>query len=182
MYQRAWNPRNKSLTGSQPERVQELIARRLLVWRSIQQWVSSIPQRNGLILLGDFNSTLRPHPPNIGEGVTNHQQSPRQDSEELQCIVCGNGLVTQPIRGADREIRPSTFRRDHSFGAHLDYIITRLPCMPETLKARAHRTPHGTATCSGAMSHPNTTLSTHPIPCWQAHCLHCQDPVGCCTA
>ena len=63
VYQVAWNPNHTSLQGSATDRTQALLARRLQVWQTVHHWISGVPQRNQLLLLGDFNCTLMPQSP-----------------------------------------------------------------------------------------------------------------------
>ena len=134
VYQVAWNPQHSTLHGSTADRVQALLARRLHVWTAIQTWISGVPRRNGLLMLGDFNCTLAPNPPNIGQGVTDGS-SPHQDREEFQRIVCQNGLVA--LNSWSRTgSQSSTFIQPTGSGAQLDYAIARLPCHPRCLAAR----------------------------------------------
>ncbi|OLP96423.1 hypothetical protein AK812_SmicGene21348 [Symbiodinium microadriaticum] len=105
------------------------------VWRTIHHWISGVPQRNQLLLLGDFNCTLMPQPPHVGTGVTDTSTAPHQDADEFQRIVCQHGLTALNTwsRGGRAA---STFLRPAGVGAQLDYAITRLPCHPSNLQTK----------------------------------------------
>ena len=135
VYQVAWNPNHTSLQGSATDRTQALLARRMQVWRTIHHWISGVPQRNQLLLLGDFNCTLMPQPPHVGTGVTDTSTAPHQDADEFQRIVCQHGLTALNTwsRGGRAA---STFLRPAGVGAQLDYAITRLPCHPSNLQTK----------------------------------------------
>ena len=110
------------------------------IWRKLQAWVSSIPKRNQMVLLGDFNSSLQPQLPNIGLGV-GPAHLHKKDSQSLQSLICHAGLNvvnswSRPGQSA------STFWTHRGEGSQIDFIIVRNPCNISEMKAAPlHKSP-----------------------------------------
>ena len=170
VYQVAWNPHHTALQGSIMERTRALLDRRMQVWRAVHNWVLGIPRRNQLLLLGDFNCTLTPQSPHVGTGVTDNTSAPHQDGDEFQRLVCQNGLTA--LNTWSRAGRPaSTFLRPTGAGAQLDYALTRLPCDPLSLCAKArpdanivHPTGFRHVPVLGCITQPRVPRSTPQQP------------------
>ena len=102
--------------------------------------ISSIPKRNLMVLLGDFNSSLQPQLPNIGLGV-GPAHLHKKDSQSLQSLVCHAGLNvvnswSRPGQSA------STFWTHRGEGSQIDFIIVRNPCNISEIKAAPlHKSP-----------------------------------------
>ena len=90
-YQHAWNPQAQLPHASLEQRTQILLQKRAHIHSQISAWVRSVPKRNSLMLLGDFNSSLAPSSPHVGPGVLQHSQ-PRPDHHDFQQLIVSSGL------------------------------------------------------------------------------------------
>ena len=140
VYQHAWNPAKVEYQHQAQSPEQMLMHKRQGIWRQLQGWVSSIPKRNQMVLLGDFNASLQPQLPNIGLGVgPTHLH--KKDSQSLQSLVCHAGLNvvnswSRPGQSA------STFWTHRGEGSQIDFIIVRNPCNISEIKAAPlHKSP-----------------------------------------
>ena len=84
VYQFAWNPRKATLQG---DKIQALLRQRQRIWTGIDQWLRSVPQRNGCILAGDLNTPLVTETGVCGPGITPRESIPQQDQAELQTLL-----------------------------------------------------------------------------------------------
>ena len=136
VYQYAWTPNSKSRTGTVTQRVDQLLQQRAGIWSSIASWVAGVPKRNGLLLLGDLNTTLKPCPPHIGLGVATQTSCNHADQEVLQRLMISHNLVALNTWG--RKGWPAgTFLHHAQHTVQLDFLITKLPAQPFSLKACA---------------------------------------------
>jgi len=135
VYQHAWNPSQKDLTGSSAQKVQELVRRRASIWTQIRGWCSSVPKRNSLLILGDFNGSLRTMLPRVGSGVALHKDGEHPDQEAFQRLVSESGLVAVNTWGRYNN-KAGTFLPLHSQPVQIDFILIRLPCQPHKMCAR----------------------------------------------
>ena len=133
VYQHAWNPAKAEFQHQQQTPEQLLLGKRQVNWQRIQSWTSGVPKRNLLVILGDFNSTLEVHPPNVGHGV-GHAHAYKTDAQALQSLLITAGLTavntwSKPGQAA------STFWTHRGEGSQIDYIITRNPVNHASLKS-----------------------------------------------
>ena len=118
VYQHAWNLAKAEFQHQAQSPEQLLLQKRQGIWRKLQGWVSSIPKRNQMVFLGDFNSSLQPQLPNIGLGV-GPAHLHKKDSQSLQSLDCHAGLNvvnswSRPGHVLDPEGRGITNRLYHS--------------------------------------------------------------------
>ena len=76
VYQFAWNPHKQSLQGNKCE---ALMKQRRRVWKLTDQWLRSVPHRNGCMLAGDFNVPIATERPIAGDGTTSASGRSRMD-------------------------------------------------------------------------------------------------------
>ena len=76
LYQHAMSP------GSAEEKA-KLLAKRDEVWRKLDKAVHSIPLRSMILLGGDFNTSLKPQPPNVGYGIIQGNAAADLEQERL---------------------------------------------------------------------------------------------------
>ena len=138
VYQHSWNPHHKELQGTSDEKLEQLLRQRACVWDRLRSWTASIPARNKLVIVGDFNCTLTPSPPNVGPGTAGHRKTVHKDAHVFQNLVTSQGLVATNTWGT-RE-RAGTFLQPTHPSVQLDFLLTRLPCQPRELCAKAQ--PH----------------------------------------
>ena len=138
VYQHSWNPHHKELQGSSEEKLEQLLRQRACVWDRLRSWTASIPARNKLAIMGDFNCTLAPSPPNVGPGTAGHRKTVHKDARVFQNLVTSQGLVAANTWGT--RDRAGTFLQPTSPSIQLDFLLLRLPCRPQELCAKVQ--PH----------------------------------------
>ena len=105
------------------------LAHRLDVFRALDNCLSSLPTRNNLILLGDFNTSLPMHTPNVGStqfrgraGVLSEGPAQTDQARLLEILVqhglCALNTMTQAL--------PATFYGPKGLGSRIDFACTRL--------------------------------------------------------
>ena len=92
VYQHAWST-HASPTDLASSHTSKLLALRSRIWQKLQGWVRSVPARNTMLAMGDFNCTLQPSPPHVGQGVALHRTSSHADQPIFQSVVQNLGLV-----------------------------------------------------------------------------------------
>jgi len=91
VYQHAWSiSRSRQVAASSKEAI---LAKRAQLWAHLHSLVSRTPKRNQLLLVGDFNCSLKPEGSLIGRGVHVHSQHHATDAHMLQDLVRNFGLV-----------------------------------------------------------------------------------------
>ena len=91
VYQHAWNPAKAEYQHRPLSAEQLLINERQEVWQQIHGWIAGVPKRNLLVALGDFNASLSPQHPHIGQGV-GHVHVRKKDGHALQSLIQTAGL------------------------------------------------------------------------------------------
>ena len=131
-YQHAWNLAKAGFQNQSATPEQLLLDKRQAVWCKIRNWVSGIPKRNQLVILGDLNTTFNTQHPNIGPGV-GPPHGYKKDSHTLQALIHTAGL--NAINTWSKAGAPSaTFLTHTGDGSQIDSIIVRNPCGPSVLK------------------------------------------------
>ena len=123
LYQHPWDA---SLATSTNE------ARRAKVWRCLEALLSSLAMRNGLVLLGDFNSHLHHAPPFVGTGVLAPPVKDK-DHQRLVDILQKFDLCMLNTFGPTKQAY--TYARGRR-KTQIDYIATRR-CAADGLAKRA---------------------------------------------
>ena len=125
VYQFAWNPHKTTLQG---DKTQALLRQRQRIWTGIDQWLRSIPQRNGCILAGDLNTPLVTEPGVCGQGIMSRDSIAQQDQAELQTILrIHHCCALNTWRGAGTAARtylPPTPAMGQQ-GTQIDFIVAR---------------------------------------------------------
>ena len=144
VYQYAWSTQHRPGSGSLPSAPNpkdELLTKRHQIWTTVRAWANSVPQRNSMLIAGDFNAGLRPHLPNIGLGVQGHKAQGHPDQKEFQNLVQSAGLIALNTWGRGGQ-RAATFLMPKGHGVQIDFLLTRLPCSNVSRKATAwHNAP-----------------------------------------
>ena len=105
------------------------LAHRHEVFRALDDCLSSLPTRNNLLLLGDFNTCLSLHTPNVGstqfrcrDGVL--REGPAQaDQARLLEILVQHGLCALNTMN---QALPATFYGPKGLGSRIDFVCARL--------------------------------------------------------
>ena len=139
VYQHAWSTQHRpgpdSLLSA-PNPKEELLARRHQIWTTVRTWANSVPQRNSMLIAGDFNAGLHPHLPNIGLGVKGHKAQGHPDQKEFQNLVQSAGLIALNTWGRGGQ-RAATFLMPKGHSVQIDFLLTRLPCSNVSRQATA---------------------------------------------
>ena len=108
------------------------INKRQEVWQQIHGWIAGVPKRNLLVALGDFNASLAPQHPHIGQGV-GHVHVHKKDGHALQSLIQTAGLnaVNTWQKGGQQA---STFWTHKGEGSQIDYILVRNLCSLSQLR------------------------------------------------
>ena len=125
VYQTAWNPHKSTLKG---DKIAMLMKQRQRTWTGIDQWIRSVPQRNGCLLVGDFNTPLQTEGDICGPGVAQAGQHQQQDQAELQATLRVNhcsALNTWRGRGAAARTYIPPKASEEQQGTQVDFIIAR---------------------------------------------------------
>ena len=93
------------------------------VWVSLSRCLASLPQRNLLVVGGDFNCSPHPQSGRTGPGHCPPDQY-RADASELQDIVCVHDLCVLNTWCSTQDYNMHTFRMGDRL-AQIDYILTR---------------------------------------------------------
>ena len=126
VYQYAWNTQKK-FEDTQGRKIDALLKQRKTVWNHITQWMRRTPQRNGCILLGDFNTPLLSCGLHVGHGVMSLSKAIQTDQEIFQDIVQSTGccaLNTWSKAGkAAKTFLPA--QGNSESGTQIDFLIAR---------------------------------------------------------
>ena len=104
------------------------------MWAAVRAWANAVPQRNSLLVAGDFNASLRSSPPHVGPGVQSHSTQGHPDQREFQNLVASTGLIAVNTWGRSGP-KAATFLMPNGNGVQIDYMLTRLPCSSMSRKA-----------------------------------------------
>ena len=132
-YQHAWNLQSNPHNLSLEQRTQDLLRHRAGIRDVIGSWTRSIPKRNSLMILGDFNAALAEHKPNIGPGTQPHAQ-PHPDQADFQSLIVSAGLNALNTWGRSGN-KAGTFVMHTGTKVQIDFMFSRLPCEPRLLAA-----------------------------------------------
>ena len=163
VYQVAWNLQRKDDSGqpSQPcINVEDLLQKRASVWQAVRRWLASVPKRNALYVIGDFNCTLMPSTPNVGTGIAHHTALVHKDQTTFQRIVTDYGLTAFNTWGKAGK-SAQTFLRPPNHGVQIDFILGRLPGTPQA--RTAHAVPEAPVVHPTGMRHV-PVVATVPLP------------------
>ena len=130
VYQHAWSQAPPACTkpGTNGDTHKAaLLARRGQVWSSIRTWANAVPQRNSMLIAGDFNASLHHNPPHVGSGVQGHRAGGHPDQRDFQNLVISSGLIALNTWGRGGP-RAATYLMPQGQGVQIDYMLTRLPC------------------------------------------------------
>ena len=84
VYQHAWN-----VTKGK----EQLLDNRAKIWTSLQQTLNHIPQQYQMVLMGDFNTTLKFDPPHINSHDARASLNTHTDRDLLQQLVKAQDLI-----------------------------------------------------------------------------------------
>ena len=124
VYQFAWNPHKQSLQGNKCE---ALVKQRRRVWKLMDQWLRSVPHRNGCLLVGDFNVPVATERPIAGDGITSasgQQQDQTAFQEALRTHSCCV-LNTWTGRGQTARTYIPPQQDGQGLGTQIDFFIVR---------------------------------------------------------
>ena len=141
VYQHAWNPNKGCYADQAQDPITLLMQDRAAVLQHVSSWVAAVPQRNQLILAGDFNSYLTAHHPNVGYGLAPHRSSAQRDQKQFQAMVQRLGLLAA---NTWRRAGPqsATFRNHVDQAVQIDFVFVRIPCNVPRLKTQVlHNAP-----------------------------------------
>ena len=91
IYQYAWSI-TKSKEGKEASK-DLVLAKRAEVWAQLATLLNSLPKRNQIVLMGDFNCSLEPQDSLIGCGVQRHLAAHASDVHMLKALVEQHRLV-----------------------------------------------------------------------------------------
>ena len=91
LYQYAWSI-TKSKEGKEASK-DLVLAKRAEVWAQLATLLNSLPKRNQVVLMGDFNCSLEPQDSLIGCGVQRHLAAHASDVHMLKTLVEQHRLV-----------------------------------------------------------------------------------------
>ena len=128
------NPRDAT-PSARAGQLEQLLRNRASVWDALRGWTASVPARNKLIILGDFNCTLNPASPNVGPGIAGHRRKVHKDAHVFQHLIVSQGLVATNTWGLSA--RAGTFLQPSNPSIQLDFLLTRLPSHSRELNATA---------------------------------------------
>ena len=135
VYQHAWVSQAKLQNVAADSATQKLFQARHRIWDAVRFWARAVPQRNVLVMLGDFNCSLRTCLPHIGSGLAPHKHLQHPDQHEFQSLVQHCDLVA--LNTVGHAGRPSgTYLHFNSHVVQIDFILTRLPCHQSAKQAR----------------------------------------------
>ena len=135
VYQHAWNPRKQCYINQDCAPITLLLQDRAFVLQAVSSWATSVPQRNRLVIAGDFNSSLEACHPHVGLGLAPHRTQVHKDRKNLQDLVQRLGLLA--ANTWRRAGKPSATFQNH-LGQHvqIDYVFLRMPCNVPNLRTR----------------------------------------------
>ena len=119
-YQYAWAPELGKKTN---------LARRSEIWHALEQTLARLPNRNQLIVCGDFNTDLKPHGKLIGPTKHANHWTPdgrhklQQDQSSFQDLVISQKLVA--LNTWSPNFAP-TFKGNFGASTRIDFILMRL--------------------------------------------------------
>ena len=162
LYQYAWNPQKGTLEGS--NKTEALLKQRRGLWRAVDKWVAGLSQRNSCILLGDFNTPIRPETSLAGNGVATLQAAHQQDQGEFQELIKTHHLCllnTWSGGGAAARTFIPPRSQDRGHGTQIDFIAVK-GALNDAEARRARPVNADIVPTSGARHRP--VIATVPMP------------------
>ena len=136
------------------------------IWQALHKCLGQLPVRDSVVLLGDFNSPLRPLHPMVGEHVCEMPANPPGDVPEMEMLLRAHQLVVlnswYPVPGGSHTFSWGKAR------SQIDFVITRHG--EATTQARRVKLLHqfhvGAARKGGAYHTPLTCCLPISRPHW----------------
>ena len=132
VYQHVWNNQLPAST---------LIHSRARVWTKLHQLISSVAQRNILVICGDFNCPLSQAKGHTGPGVI-ESSNPPADQSAFDSVLQTHGLVALNTWGRRSKAHTYEVKGCRAARTQIDFILTR----------------RGTADSAARTSHPRQDL------------------------
>ena len=126
IYQYSWNTQ-KQFGDNTGRKVDALLKQRQSIWNHVRRWLNKIPQRNGCLLLGDFNTPLFQSGLQVGQGIVPIQKVAQTDQEVFQELVRTAGccaLNTWSKSGSAARTFTPAKGHDES-GIQIDFVLAR---------------------------------------------------------
>ena len=86
-----------------------------------------MPQRNRIIVAGDFNTPLKTSHPHVGPGITTHSSAQQKDQRVFQTLLQGLGLVAANTWSRAGPAS-ATFVNHRNQSVQIDFVLLRQPC------------------------------------------------------
>eukprot|EP00439_Symbiodinium_sp_Y106_P051369 s4633_g6.t2 len=126
IYQFAWNLQKVELRGAK-NKTDAMLRQRRQIWQHVDKWIRAIPQRNGCVVLGDFNVSVLEEQHMCGAGLPPSTSAAHPDQGALLEI-----LRAHRCAALNAWSRPGpanrTFLSPHAgeqHGTQIDFIVTR---------------------------------------------------------
>ena len=100
----------------------KLLSKRNIVWKKLDKAMHSTPYRSMILLGGDFNTSLAPHPPNVGHGILKGSTAAdlEQERQLLNEFFCRHRLSVLNSWGR----KQATY--EHPTGnTQIDFLVVR---------------------------------------------------------
>ena len=124
VYQHVWSIARSTVASEHSRDV--VLSRRADIWARLHSLTASVPKRNQLLLLGDFNCSLSPDSNLVGRGVHQHSCHHATDSHMLMDLARNFGLVALNT-WSRRGLRACTYHPATSRGhSQIDFAFCRL--------------------------------------------------------
>ena len=112
LYQKAWNSKNP-----------EIRPQRKIVWNALRDCLRSLPLRNKVVVMGDFNTSCGPRGSCFGPFAVKPTSGQAADHERFADIVSDAGLVA--LNTWTKQGDNSTFVFGDRIRTQIDFILTR---------------------------------------------------------
>ena len=138
IYQFAWNLQKVELRGAK-NKTDAMLRQRRQIWQHVDKWIRAIPQRNGCVVLGDFNVSVLEEQHMCGAGLPPSTSAAHPDQGALLEILRAHrctALNTWSRPGPANR----TFLSPHAGeqqGTQIDSIVTRGHLVDHTAKQAA---------------------------------------------
>ena len=120
-------PLRQAYQHQEQDSVELLLQDRAQIWQHVRAWSASVPQRNRIIVAGEFNTPLKTSRPHVGPGITTHSSAQQKDQRVFQGLLQGLGLVAANTWG--RAGPASTnFVNHRNQSVQIDFVLLRQPC------------------------------------------------------
>ena len=112
LYQKAWNSKNP-----------EIRPQRKIVWNALRDCLRSLPLRNKVVVMGDFNTSCGPRGSCFGPFAVKPTSGQAADHERFADVVSDAGLVA--LNTWTKQGDNSTFVFGDRIRTQIDFILTR---------------------------------------------------------